>query len=96
MAGGGGANPDRNISLPVHQIALVMNGVHLLENMKFDTLAERRPSEFALMVQPLKIKGGAGRRLPLRPVLIPVAGGCSTGALAPTLSGNHGGEEGGC
>jgi kynurenine formamidase len=53
-------NPDRNISLPVHQIALVVNGVHLLENMKLDTLAERRPSEFALMVQPLKIKGGSG------------------------------------
>jgi kynurenine formamidase len=53
-------NPDRNISLPVHQIALVVNGVHLLENMKLDTLAQRRPSEFALMVQPLKIQGGTG------------------------------------
>ena len=53
-------NPDRNISLPVHQIALVIDGVHLLENMKLDVLAQRRPTEFALMVQPLKIKGGTG------------------------------------
>ncbi|SDC96598.1 cyclase family protein [Belnapia rosea] len=47
-------------SLPVHQIALVVNGVHLLENMKLDQLAVRRPGEFALMVQPLKVKGGTG------------------------------------
>jgi kynurenine formamidase len=53
-------NPDKNISLPVHQIALVVNGVHLLENMKLDQLVQRRPSEFALIVQPLKIKGGTG------------------------------------
>jgi len=53
-------NPDKNISLPVHQIALVVNGVHLLENMKLDALAQRRPTEFAFMVQPLKIKGGTG------------------------------------
>ncbi len=47
-------------SLPVHQIALVINGVHLLENMKLDQLAQRRQYEFAFMVQPLKIKGGTG------------------------------------
>jgi kynurenine formamidase len=53
-------NPDRSVSLPVHQIALVVNGVHLLENMKLDQLAQRRQYEFAFMVQPLKIKGGTG------------------------------------
>jgi kynurenine formamidase len=53
-------NPDRSISLPVHQIALVINGVHLLENMKLDQLAQRRQYEFAFTVQPLKIKGGSG------------------------------------
>ncbi|MCB4824642.1 hypothetical protein [Roseicella aerolata] len=47
-------------SLPVHQIALVINGVHLLENMKLDELARRGQAEFALMVQPLKVKGGSG------------------------------------
>ena len=53
-------NPDPNLYLPVHQIALVVNGVHLLENMKLDELAERRVHEFAFMVQPLKIAGGTG------------------------------------
>ena len=53
-------NPDRNASLPVHQIALVVHGVHLLENMKLDELAERRIHEFAFMMQPLKIAGGTG------------------------------------
>jgi kynurenine formamidase len=53
-------NPDPNLYLPVHQIALVVNGVHLLENMKLDELAERRAHEFAFMVQPLKIAGGTG------------------------------------
>lgn len=53
-------NPDPNNYLPVHQIALVVNGVHLLENMKLDELAERRVHEFAFMMQPLKIAGGTG------------------------------------
>lgn len=47
-------------SLPVHQIALVVNGVHLLENMKLDELAGRDRSEFAFMLQPIKVKGGTG------------------------------------
>jgi len=47
-------------SLPVHQIALVVNGVHLLENMKLDELAARRQYEFALNLQPLKMQGGTG------------------------------------
>jgi kynurenine formamidase len=47
-------------SLPVHQIALVVNGVHLLENMKLDELVTKGRSEFALAVQPLKLQGGTG------------------------------------
>jgi kynurenine formamidase len=47
-------------SLPVHQLALVVHGVHLLENMKLDELATRNRAEFALLAQPLKIKGGTG------------------------------------
>lgn len=47
-------------SLPVHQIALVVNGVHLLENMKLDLLAQRREREFAFVMQPLKVQGGTG------------------------------------
>jgi kynurenine formamidase len=53
-------NPDKQLSLPVHQIALVVNGIFLLENMKLDELAASRAYEFALVVQPLRIKGGTG------------------------------------
>lgn len=53
-------NPDPQLSLPGHQIFLVINGVHLLENMKLDQLAARRTYEFAFVMQPLKIQGGSG------------------------------------
>jgi len=53
-------NPDKAISLPVHQIALVVNGIFLLENVKLDELAAKKVYEFAFTVQPLKIKGGTG------------------------------------
>jgi kynurenine formamidase len=53
-------NPDKALSLPVHQIALVVNGIFLLENMKLDELAAKRWYEFAFIVQPLKVKGGTG------------------------------------
>ena len=53
-------NPDKSISLPVHQIALVINGIFLLENMKLDELAAKKAYEFAFAVQPRKIKGGSG------------------------------------
>jgi kynurenine formamidase len=52
--------PDPQISLPVHQIMLVVNGIHILENLKLDELAAKRVHEFAFMMQPLKIKGGTG------------------------------------
>ena len=42
-------------SLPVHQLALAVHGVHLVENMKLDALARRGPHEFAFAVQPLKM-----------------------------------------
>jgi kynurenine formamidase len=53
-------NPDTQLSLPVHQIMLVVHGIHLLENVKLDELAARRVYEFALIVEPLKIQGGTG------------------------------------
>ena len=53
-------NPDPQLSLPVHQLALVVNGIHLLENLKLDELAAKRVYEFAFMLQPLKIQGGSG------------------------------------
>jgi kynurenine formamidase len=53
-------NPDNMLSLPVHQVALVVNGVHLLENLKLDELAAKQVYEFAFIMQPLKIEGGSG------------------------------------
>ena len=53
-------DPDPNLSNPVHQIALVVNGIHLLENLQLEELAGKQVYEFALIVQPLKIQGGTG------------------------------------
>jgi kynurenine formamidase len=53
-------NPDTSISIPIHQMALVVNGVHLLENMKLDELAAKDAYEFALILQPLKLEGATG------------------------------------
>jgi kynurenine formamidase len=53
-------NPDPQVSLPVHQIMLVVNGIHLLENLKLDELVAKRVQEFAFILQPLKIQGGTG------------------------------------
>ncbi len=53
-------DPDPNLNNPVHQIALVVHGIHLLENLKLDELAGKQIHEFALIVQPLKIQGGTG------------------------------------
>lgn len=53
-------NPDKLISLPLHQIALVIYGVHLLENLKLDELAAKNVSEFAFVMQPLKLQGATG------------------------------------
>jgi kynurenine formamidase len=51
---------DPQVSNPIHQIMLVVNGIHLLENLKLDELAAKQVYEFALVVQPLKIQGGTG------------------------------------
>jgi kynurenine formamidase len=53
-------NPDPELAGPVHQILLVVNGIHLLENLRLDELAAHGADEFALIVQPLKIQGGTG------------------------------------
>jgi kynurenine formamidase len=55
-----GPNPDPDLNLPVHQIMLVVHGIHTLENLKLDVLAADRAYEFAFVMQPLKIKGGTG------------------------------------
>jgi kynurenine formamidase len=44
----------------VHQIMLVVHGIHLLENLKLAELAAKGVHEFAFVMQPLKIQGGTG------------------------------------
>lgn len=61
-------NPDPKLNGPVHQIFLVVNGVHLLENVKMDELVEKRIYEFAFFMQPLKIQGATGS--PVVPIAI--------------------------
>ena len=39
---------------------LVVNGIHLLENLKLDELASKRMYEFAFVMQPLKLQGFTG------------------------------------
>jgi kynurenine formamidase len=51
-------NPDSQLAGPGHQILIVVNGIHLLENLRLDELAARRVYEFALIVEPLKIQAG--------------------------------------
>ena len=53
-------NPDKQLDLPVHQIALVVNGIFLLENLKLDELAAKGVYEFAFLAEPLKLRGGTG------------------------------------
>jgi kynurenine formamidase len=53
-------NPDKDLSLPGHQIFLVVNGIHILENLKLDELAAKKVYEFALTMQPLKLYGATG------------------------------------
>jgi kynurenine formamidase len=53
-------NPDVNLSLPVHQVMLVVNGIHLLENLRLEALAGAGAHEFAFILQPLKMQGGTG------------------------------------
>jgi kynurenine formamidase len=53
-------NPDKRLNTPIHQIMLVVNGIHLLENLKLDELAAKRVYEFAFMLEPLKLQGETG------------------------------------
>ena len=53
-------NPDPELSLPIHQMMLVVNGIHLVERMRLDELAAAGAYEFAFVVQPLKIEGATG------------------------------------
>jgi kynurenine formamidase len=53
-------NPDKDLSLPGHQIFLAVNGIHTLENLKLDEMVAKRVWEFAFTLQPMKMYGATG------------------------------------
>ena len=52
--------PDPEVSLPIHQMMLVVNGIYLVERMRLAELAAAGVHEFAFVVQPLKLEGATG------------------------------------
>jgi kynurenine formamidase len=52
--------PDKGLFLPVHGFMLVVNGIFLLENLDLEAMSRDKVYEFALIVQPLKLKGATG------------------------------------
>jgi kynurenine formamidase len=55
-------------NLPVHVILLVKNGIHIIEAMNLEPIAEERVYEFLFMASPLKIRGGSAS--PVRPIAL--------------------------
>ena len=55
-------------SLPVHQILLVQNGIHILEVLNLNDLALENVYEFLFVTSPLKIRGGTAS--PVRPIAV--------------------------
>lgn len=60
--------PERGMILPVHQHTLVEAGVHLVENLALDGLAQAGVATFCLIMIPIKITGATGS--PLRPIAL--------------------------
>ena len=44
--------------LPVHVILLVKNGIHIIEAINLEEIANDKVYEFLFMTSPLKIRGG--------------------------------------
>lgn len=55
-------------NLPVHVILLVNNGIHIIEAMNLEEIAEDKVYGFLFMVSPLKIRGGTAS--PVRPIAL--------------------------
>ena len=61
-------NPDRGISMPVHQHALAEAGVYLIENLALDELARDRVASCCFILLATKFRGATGS--PVRPVAL--------------------------
>ncbi|HTX07438.1 MAG TPA: cyclase family protein [Solirubrobacteraceae bacterium] len=58
--------PGPNPLLPVHTILLVEHGIHIIEMLNLDELAQDGVAEFLLIAAPLRIVGATGA--PIRPL----------------------------
>lgn len=61
-------NPERTLSMPVHQHALVEAGVHLIENLALEELAAAGCHVGCIVLLPVKFRGATG--CPVRPVVM--------------------------
>jgi kynurenine formamidase len=61
-------NPDRTLSMPVHQHALVEAGVYLIENLALEELAASDRHIGCIILLPVKFRGATG--CPVRPVVM--------------------------
>jgi kynurenine formamidase len=52
--------PEQKINLPIHAMFLIVNGVHIVENLKLEHLAAEHAYETAFIMEVLKIRGGTG------------------------------------
>lgn len=57
-----------DITMDAHRILLAQNGIHIIENLDLEELANCGRSDFAFVTLPLRIKGATGS--PLRPVAL--------------------------
>jgi len=61
-------NPDKGLSMPVHQFALADSGVYLIENLALDELARERIFTPCFILLATKFRGATG--CPVRPVVL--------------------------
>ena len=59
-------NPDKALSMPVHQHLLVEAGVYIIENLALEELAKEKLSSFCFILLATKYKGATGS--PVRPI----------------------------
>lgn len=57
-----------HVTMPVHRIMLVENGVHIIEHLRLADLVARDVAEFTFVLAPLKIVGATGS--PVRPLAL--------------------------
>jgi kynurenine formamidase len=57
-------------AMPVHMHLLVESGIHIIEVLNLEELAEDRIYEFVFVAAPMKIRGATGA--PVRPLAFPV------------------------